>query len=172
MTFCRVVNCIQLTTDGHKAYLGAVEEAFGDDIDYAQLVKLYGAALEAFKGRYSPADCIGVRKKTVTGRVGPDQAHVSTIYVERSNLTMRMHVRCFTRLTNAFSKKVESHAQMVALYTVWYNFIRIHKTLRVTLAMAAGITDRLWTFDDVLAAIDARAEPVKRPATYKKQISI
>jgi IS1 family transposase len=162
----RIVNRVQLTTDGHKAYLNAVEEAFGNDVDYAQLVKLYGPAPEGQR-RYSPAECIGARKETITGN--PDKAHVSTSYVERQNLTMRMHMRRFTRLTNAFSNKVESHAHMVALYTAWYNFIRIHKTLRVTPAMAAGIADRLWTFEDLVSAIDARAEPVKRPATYRKR---
>jgi hypothetical protein len=143
----RLASRVQLTSDGHGPYLQAVEDAFGDDIDYAMLVKLYGAApAEGAPGsaqrRYSPGTCIGTRTATVTGN--PDKAHVSTSYAERQNLTMRMQMRRFTRLTNAFSKKFENHMHMVALYTVWYNFVRIHKTLRVTPAMAAGLTDRLW----------------------------
>ena len=132
----RIANRIQLTSDGHKAYLEAVEGAFGADIDYAMLIKLYGNAPESFKGRYCPAECTGIKKTKIEGK--PDMAHVSTSYVERQNLTMRMHNRRFTRLTNAFSKKFENHAHMVAIYAVWYNWIRIHKTLRVTPAMAAG----------------------------------
>ena len=137
----RLANRVQLTTDGHSAYLNAIDGAFGIDVDFAQLVKLYGPVPEAVKGRYSPAQCIGARKHLVMGNPKPE--HVSTSYVERQNLTMRMHMRRFTRLTNAFSKRVESHAAMVAIYTVWYNFVRIHKSLRVTPAMAAGVTDRL-----------------------------
>jgi IS1 family transposase len=156
----RLATRVQLTTDGLKSYLVAVEEAFGDDIDYAQLVKLYGEAPEAHKGRYSPADCIGARKEPVTGN--PDKAHISTSYVERSNLTMRMSMRRYTRLTNAFSKKLTNHMHMVALYTVWYNFVRQHKTLRVAPAMAAGISDRLWSMDDIVALIDAQ-EAARKP---------
>jgi hypothetical protein len=151
----RIVNRVQLTTDGHKAYLEAVDEAFGIDIDYAMLVKLYGAAPEAAKGRYSPAECIGARKEPITGN--PDKAHVSTSYVERANLTMRMQMRRFTRLTNAFWKKFENHCQMVALYAVWYNFVKMHKTLKMTPAMAAGVSKRLWSMEDVVALIDARS---------------
>lgn len=163
----RLANRVQLTTDGHKAYLEAVEGAFGGDVDYAQLVKLYGAAPEAIKGKYSPADCIGARKERIEGN--PDMAHVSTSYAERSNLTMRMHNRRFTRLTNAFSKKFESHVHMVAIWTVWYNWVRIHKSLRVAPAMAAGLTDRLWTWDEIIAAMDEIAPKPGRPKTYKKR---
>lgn len=162
----RLANRVQLTTDGHKAYLEAVEESFGDDIDYAMLVKLYGESSEAQK-RYSPAACIGARKDRVTGK--PDMAHVSTSYVERQNLTMRMHMRRFTRLTNAFSKKVENHMHAVALHAMFYNFVRIHKTLRVTPAMAAGVTDRLWSMTDIVALIDAREAPPKKRGPYKKR---
>ncbi len=163
----RLANRVQLTTDGHKAYLQAVEDAFGDDIDYAMLVKLYGETPESMKGRFSPAECIGAKKESITGR--PDRAHVSTSYVERQNLTMRMHMRRFTRLTNAFSKKVENHAHAVALHVMFYNFVRIHKTLRVTPAMAAGVSDRLWSMEDIVALIDARAETPKRPTAYRKR---
>jgi len=149
----RLANRVQLTTDGHKAYLNAVEEAFGDDIDYAMLVKLYGETPESHKGRYSPAECVGTRKTKITGN--PDRAHVSTSYVERQNLTMRMSMRRFTRLTNAFSKKLENHHHAQALYFMFYNFVRIHKTLKVTPAMAAGISDRLWSMEDIVAVIDA-----------------
>ena len=129
------------------------------------LVKLYGAAPESAKGRYSPAECIGARKQVIEGK--PDPAHVSTSYAERQNLTMRMHIRRFTRLTNAFSKKVESHAAMVAIYAVWYNFVRIHKSLRVTPAMVAGVTDRLWSMEDVVALLDAREAPAAKRGPYK-----
>ena len=157
----RLANRVQLTSDGHRAYLEAVEGAFGADVDYAQLIKLYGNAPGTFKGRYSPAECTGIKKVRVEGT--PDKAHVSTSYVERQNLTMRMHMRQFTRLTNAFSKKFESHAHMVALYAVWYNFARQQKTLRTSPAMAAGISDRLWSMEDVVALIDAlEAAPKKR----------
>jgi hypothetical protein len=149
----RLANRVQLTTDGHKAYLLAVEEAFAADVDYAQLIKIYGAAPDAFKGRYSPAECIGAEKHRVEG--SPDPRHVSTSYVERQNLTMRMAMRRFTRLTNAFSKKFENHVHMVALYTVWYNFVKQHKSLKgLTPAMAAGVTDRLWSMEDVVTLID------------------
>lgn len=165
----RLATRVQLTSDGHRAYLEAVEGAFGDDVDYAQLVKIYGNAPEAEK-RYSPAECIGCKQQAVTGN--PDPAHISTSYVERSNLTLRMHNRRFTRLTNAFSKKFMSHVHMVALYTVWYNWVRIHKTLRVTPAMASGLTDKLMGFEDIVALMDAAAEKPNRPATYKKRAQI
>lgn len=156
----RIVNKIQLTTDGHSAYLGAVEEAFGAEVDYAMLIKQYGeppASPEAAR-RYSPSDCVGTRKDKITGN--PDPKHVSTSYVERANLTMRMSMRRFTRLTNAFSKKLQNHAHMVALYALWYNFVRVHKTLRMSPAMAAGIESRLWSMEDVVALIDARSAKV------------
>ena len=145
----RVTMRLQLTTDGHSPYLQAVEEAFGADIDYAMLVKLYGtppAEPEAAR-RYSPSECIGTRKREVTGK--PDPKHVSTSYVERQNLTMRMAMRRFTRLTNAFSKKIENHAHAVSLHYMHYNFVRIHRSLRITPAMAAGVSTQLWTVEDI-----------------------
>ena len=162
----RLANRVQMTTDGHKAYLEAIEGSFGADIDYAQLIKVYGNAPETFKGRYSPADCTGIVKRTVEGQ--PDEKHISTSFVERQNLTMRMHMRRFTRLTNGFSKKVENHMHMVALYTMSYNFCRIHKTLRVTPAMESGLTDRVWDMEDILAIMDERAPKPGRPKTYNK----
>lgn len=164
----RLANRVQLTTDGHSAYLEAVEGAFGCDVDFAQLVKLYGTAPEAARGRYSPAECIGARKVPVEGK--PDPAHVSTSYVERQNLTMRLHMRRFTRLTNGFSKKVENHAHAVALHVMYYNFVRLHSKLRMTPAMAAGVSTRLWEIGDIVALVEA-AEEVERPKTrgrYKK----
>jgi IS1 family transposase len=148
----RLANRIQLTSDGHKAYLEAVEGAFGSDIDYAMLVKLYGESPEAEK-RYSPAVCIGARKTLIEGE--PDPKHVSTSFAERSNLNVRMHTRRFTRLTNAFSKKVENHAHSVALFAMYYNFVRIHKTLRTTPAMAAGVSKRLWEISDIGNVLEA-----------------
>jgi hypothetical protein len=143
----RLANRVQLTTDGHRVYLQAVEDAFGNDIDYAMLVKLYGNDGEA-ETRYSPAECIGCKEIGITGR--PDPKHISTSYVERQNLTMRMNMRRFTRLTNAFSKKVENHVAMVAIHFMHYNFARIHKTLRVTPAMASGITDHVWSLGEIV----------------------
>ena len=163
----RLANRVQLTSDGHKAYLEAVEGAFGADIDYAMLVKLYGTAPESAKGRYSPAECIGARKEVIEG--DPDWNHVSTSYAERQNLTMRMHMRRFTRLTNAFSKRIENHFYALAIYFVFYNFVRIHKTLRVTPAMAAGVTDRLLNMEDIAELVDAAAPKPGRPAAYKKR---
>ena len=160
----RLATRVQLTTDGHKAYLEAVEGAFGADIDYAQLIKLYGTTT-AGAGRYSPAECTGIKKTRIEGR--PDKDHVSTSYVERQNLNFRMGMRRFTRLTNAFSKKVEPHYAMVCLYTVFHNYVRIHKTLKCTPAMAAGLTTKLWSMADLVAMIDAQAEPPKRPRMYK-----
>ncbi len=142
----RIRGRVQLTTDGHRAYLNAVEDAFGSDVDYAQLQKVYGASNEGHS-RYSPGTCIGCDMKTVSG--APNPKHVSTSYVERANLTMRMGMRRFTRLTNAFSKKVENHAAAVALHFIHYNFARIHKTLRITPAMAAGISDHVWSYEEI-----------------------
>ncbi len=133
------------------AYLDAVEGAFGADVDFAQLVKLYGTAPDAVK-RYSPPVCVGAKKDVFNGK--PDRRHISTSYVERQNLTMRMHMRRFTRLTNAFSKKVENHAHAVAIRVMFYNFVRIHRTLRVTPAMAAGVTERLWELEDMIQIAD------------------
>lgn len=167
----RLNNRVQLTTDGHRAYLQAVENAFGDDVDYAQLIKLYGAAPETMKGKYSPAECVGIRKTPVEGK--PDKKHVSTSYVERQNLTMRMSMRRFTRLTNAFSKKLENHAHALAIYFMYYNFVRIHQTLRVTPAMAAGVTDKLWEFTDMVKVLEQweaqQSQPKRGP--YKKRIA-
>ena len=147
----RLAHRVQMTTDGHRAYLEAIEGASGADVDYAQLIKLYGASPEGEK-RYSPADCTGIRLNTVTGN--PDAAHISTSYVERQNLTMRMSMGRFTRLTNAFSKKVENHYHMLALYFTWYNWARIHKTLRVTPAMEAGLTDTVRDMDWIVELIE------------------
>ena len=163
----RLANRVQLTSDGHKAYLEAVEGAFGGDIDYAQLIKLYGTASESAKGRYSPAECIGCRKERIEG--SPDPAHVSTSYAERQNLTMRMQMRRFTRLTNAFSKKFENHTHMVALYTVWYNFVKLHKAHRMTPAMATGVSDRLWSMEDIAALVEAAAPKLGPRGPYKKR---
>ena len=149
----RLANRVQLTTDGHKAYLYAVDAAFGGEVDFAQLVKLYGAAPESAKGRYSPAECTGIVKTRVIG--DPDMKHVSTSYAERNNLNIRMHSRRMTRLTNAFSKKMENHAHAMALHFLYYNFVRIHKTLKVTPAMAAGITDRLWEVPNMVGILEA-----------------
>jgi len=162
----RLANRVQLTSDGHKAYLEAVEGAFGGDVDYAMLVKIYGAAPESARGRYSPAECIGAKPQRIEG--SPDPAHISTSFAERQNLTMRMSMRRFTRLTNAFSKKFENHAHMVAIYAVHYNWLRIHKTLRVTPAMAANLTDKLMSWTDIVAMIDAETVPQKR-GPYKKR---
>ena len=165
----RLATRVQLTRDGHRAYLDAVEGAFDCDVDLAQLVKIYGAA-PGPAGRYSPAECTGAKKVPVEGK--PDLAHVSTSYVERQNLTMRMHMRRFTRLTNAISKRFENHAHMVTLYAVWYNFVRVHKLLRVSPAMTAGISDRLWRMEDVAALVDAAdVRPGKR-GPYKCKIPV
>jgi IS1 family transposase len=152
----RISNRIQLTTDGHRMYAEAVEEAFGADIDYAMLVKLYGASNDNPESRYSPATCIGCRTGVLAG--SPDPDHISTSFVERSNLSMRMGMRRFTRLTNGFSKKLENHGHMVALYFMHYNFCRVHKTLRVTPAMEAGLTDHVWDVEELLEICAVRPQ--------------
>lgn len=156
----RIRNRVQITTDAHKAYLEAVEDAFGADIDYAQLQKLYGAVNEK-ETRYSPARrCIGCEMKTVSG--DPDPKHVSTSFVQRQNLSMRMSIRRFTRLTNAFSKKIENHAAGVALWFMYYNFCRVHTTLRVTPAMEATISNHVWTIDELCGLLPEMASATKR----------
>jgi IS1 family transposase len=148
----RLVNRPQVTTDGHKSYLDAIDTAFGGEVDYAMLVKLYGPSPEGER-RYSPAECTGAIKTPIQGN--PDMAHVSTSYAERNNLNVRMHSRRMTRLTNAFSKKMENHAHAMALHFFYYNFVRIHKTLKTTPAMAAGVTDRLWEVAGMVAVLEA-----------------
>lgn len=148
----RIAGRVQVTTDGHRAYLDAVEGAFGMDVDYAQLQKIYGAPDEN-ETRYSPARCIGCDMKVISGN--PDPRHISTSYVERQNLSMRMSIRRFTRLTNAFSKKVENHAAAVALWFMYYNFCRVHQTLRVTPAMEAKLSDHVWSLDELVSLLDS-----------------
>jgi IS1 family transposase len=144
----RLASRVQLTTDGHRVYLDAVEVAFGTKIDYAMLVKLYGNEPKGAETRYSPAQCIGAIATPLIGN--PDRKHISTSYVERQNLSMRMHMRRFTRLTNAFSKKVENHEHALALYFMFYNFCRVHQTLRVTPAMEAGVSDHVWDLAEIV----------------------
>ncbi len=163
----RLANRVQLTTDGHRAYLEAVEGAFGQDVDYAQLVKIYGETVEGQK-RYSPAECVGTKKAKVTGN--PDPCCVSTSYVERQNLNIRMGIRRFTRLTNAFSKKMENHFHMLAIYFMFFNFVRIHKTLKMTPAMAAGIETRLWDMND-LAKLVEDWQLAQRRAEYGRAVN-
>ena len=149
----RLASRVQLTTDGHKAYLTAVEDAFGCDVDYAMLQKIYGLApTDHSEVRYSPMQCTGARRAVISGM--PDARHVSTSFVERQNLNMRMGMRRFTRLTNAFSKKIENHEHMIAIYFMHYNFCRIHQTLRVTPAMEAGITDHVWNIEEIVHLIE------------------
>jgi IS1 family transposase len=163
----RIVGRPQITTDAHKPYLAAVEQAFGGDADYAMLHKIYGASGEP-ETRYSPATCIGCDMKTISGV--PDPKHVSTSFVERQNLTMRMSMRRFTRLTNGFSKKVENHGHAVALYFAYYNFCRVHQTLRVTPAMEAGLTDHVWNVEELVALLP---QPVaKRRGPYRKKTTV
>lgn len=162
----RVANRIQLTSDGYNAYIGAVEDAFGDDIDFAMLVKVYGEA-PGSPGRYSPPECVGAARRRIRGR--PDLDHVSTSYAERSNLTLRMSSRRYTRLTNGFSKKIENHAYAVALHIMYYNFVRIHKTLRVTPAMAAGVSETLWEIEDIVKLVEANDPKPGKRGPYKRQ---
>ncbi len=167
----RLADSVQLTTDGHKVYLEAVAGAFSDrPVDYAMLVKLYGEAEGTEPERkYSPSDCKGTKKTPVRGN--PDKKHISTSHVERSNLTMRMSMRRFTRLTNAFSKKIDNHCHALSLYFVWYNFCRIHKTLRVTPAMSEGLSDTVRDMEWIVSLIDARAPKPGRRGPYKKRNS-
>lgn len=155
----RIGNRMQLTTDAHGVYLSAVFNAFGFEVDYAQLVKLYGADRSG-EARYSPAVCTGCRKIRLIG--APDKKHVSTSYIERQNLTLRMSMRRFTRLTNAFSKKVENHAHAVALHFVHYNFCRKHMTLGQTPAQAAGLADHAWTLAELVGLLERSERPVRR----------
>jgi len=164
----RIKGRVQVTTDGHKAYLEAVEDAFGADIDYAQLQKIYGAPTDAEMRRYSLAQCIGADMKVVSG--DPDPKHISTSYVERHNLTMRMGMRRFTRLTNGFSKKIENHIAMVAIHAVYYNFARIHKTLRSTPAMAAGLSDHVWSLEEIALMADSYMPKPGKRGPYRKRV--
>lgn len=167
----RVANYVQLTTDGHHAYLNAVGEAFGDNIDYAMLIKLYGSLKEGSTGaerKYSPMKYTGSKKTVISGN--PDEEHISTSYVERANLTMRMHMRRFTRLTNAFSKKIENHCYAIALHFCYYNFVRIHQSLRVTPAMEAKLTKKPMTINDIVSLIPTE-QPQKR-GSYKPRKNI
>ena len=167
----RLATRVQLTTDGHKAYLEAVEGAFGGDVDYAMLVKLYGGntGTRGHERKYSPAECVGARKDLIAGY--PVKEMVSTSHVERQNLSMRMGMRRFTRLTNGFSKKLENHLHMLSLYFVHYNFVRIHKSLKMTPAMAAGVSDTLHDMDWIVGLMDARSPAPKKRGPYKKKDS-
>lgn len=150
----RLLHKVQLTSDGHKVYIDAIERAFGANVDYAMLIKLYGSegsSIKEAEKKYSPAECTGSIKQSIQGK--PDDKYISTSHVERQNLTMRMSMRRFTRLTNAFSKKVENHCHALALYFMLYNFVRIHKTLKSTPAMEAGVTDHLWSMEDIVALL-------------------
>ncbi len=161
----RLATRVQITTDGHRAYAEAIEGAFGMDVDYAMLVKIYGN--DSFDRKYSAGDCIGTQTAVLSG--SPDPKHISTSYVERQNLTMRMSMRRFTRLTNAFSKKIENHHAAIALHFMHYNFCRVHKTLRVTPAMEAGLAHHVWTVEELVALLPAEAPKKRGP--YKKAIS-
>lgn len=164
----RVSGRIQLTSDGWASYKSGVYTAFGDDVDYAQLVKIYGPAPDGAR-RYSPPAFVGANRTVVSG--DPDMAHVSTSYVERQNLTMRMHMRRFTRLTNGFSKKIEAHVNAIALHFAYYNFVRVHQTLRMSPAMAAGVEKTLWSMADLVAVVEAaEAKPGKR-GPYKSRVA-
>ncbi len=163
----RISNRVQITTDGHRAYLEAVENAFGADIDYAMLQKIYGVPSDEETRRYSPAKCIGCDLKVVSG--DPDPQHVSTSYVERQNLTMRMQMRRFTRLTNAHSKKVDNHRHMVALHYMHYNYCRLHSSLRVTPAQEAGLSDHVWSVEELIALLP---KPVVRTSRIEKNLTL
>lgn len=152
----RLAHRVQLNTDGHKPYLTAVEDAFGADIDYATLQKIYGVEQPQGEVRYSPAQCMGARRAIISGQ--PDFKHVSTSHTERQNLTMRMQMRRFTRLTNAFSKKIENHEAAIALHYMHYNFARVHQTLRVTPAMEAGIADHVWSLEEIISLINGSSK--------------
>jgi IS1 family transposase len=148
----RLAHRAQITSDCHGAYLKAVDDAFGWEVDYAMLMKIYGAGGGQPETRYSPGECVGCNKHRIIGN--PDPAHISTSYVERANLSMRMHMRRFTRLTNAFSKKLENHGHAIALYFMWYNFGRVHQTLRCTPAMQAGVADHIWSIEEIVGLLD------------------
>jgi IS1 family transposase len=169
----RLANRVQLTTDGWHAYLDAVEDAFGGDVDYAMLIKLYGASVEGKSGsaerRYSPAQVIGTRYQRICG--APNAHYTSTSFTERHNLTMRMQMRRFTRLTNGFSKKFDNHCHALALYFVWYNFVKLHKAHKLTPAMAAGITDKLWSIEDIVALVEASEPKPGKRGPYKKRVA-
>jgi IS1 family transposase len=149
----RLANRVQLTTDGHKVYLDAVEGAFGSEIDYAMLVKMYGSDRQESEAPYSPAECIGCREAVISGN--PDARHISTSYVERQNLTIRMGMRRFTRLTNVHSKKIENHIASIAIHYMHYNFCRVHESLRVTPAMEIGVANHVWSIEEMIALLDA-----------------
>jgi IS1 family transposase len=165
----RIIGRPQITTDAHKPYLKAVEEAFGADADYAMLHKVYGYT-EVPDSRYSPATVIGCDMKVVSG--DPDPKHISTSFVERQNLSMRMGIRRFTRLTNGFSKKVENHIAAVALWFMYYNFCRIHKTLRVTPAMEAGLSNHVWTIEEMIGLLknETSTIPAVDNAIFRKSL--
>lgn len=166
----RLSNRVQLTTDGHKPYLEAIESAFGNDIDYARLIKIYGTDPAAKREkRYSPARFIEAKCGVITG--DPDKSHISTSFIERQNLTMRMNMRRFTRLANGFSKKIENHMHAISLHYMYYNFCRIHKSLKVTPAMEAGIADTLYGLDFIVGLVNAKAEKRAKRGPYKKKIS-
>jgi IS1 family transposase len=161
----RVAGRVQISSDGLHLYRRAVKKGFGGDVDYGQIVKVYGSSPEAFKGRYSPAAIKSVKTRSLVGN--PDPAHISTSYIERQNLTMRMHMRRFTRLTNGFSKKVENHANAISLHFAYYNFVRIHKTLKMSPAMAAGVETRLWEMSDLVAIVEAAEKAPGKRGPYQ-----
>lgn len=167
----RLANRVQLTTDGLKLYLDAVAGGFAGNVDYAMLVKLYGEDANKVgpEKKYSPGVCTGAKRRAVTGN--PNADHISTSHVERHNLTMRMSMKRFARLSNAFSKKIDNHVHALSLYFVWFNLCRIHKSVRMSPAMAAGLTDKLMSLEDVAALVDARAPVPGKRGPYKKRIA-